>query len=111
MGSAAFPIQQHWKEVSNMDIMLYIDNLGISTTEEELRTLFMQVGEVIAIKINRDRASGASKGFGFLTMSALSEADKAVSRFNSYSLNGHKMKVRLVTPRAQRGTTSPIFEP
>ena len=71
-----------------MDIILYIDNLDISTTEEELKSLFMQAGEVTAIKINKDRASGESKGFGFLSMSAQSEADKAVSRFNSYSLNG-----------------------
>ena len=94
-----------------MDIMLYIDNLGISTTEDELNTLFSQVGEVMAVKINRDRVSGASRGFGFLTMSALSEADKAVSKFNSCSLNGHKLKVRLAIPRAQRGTTHTIYEP
>jgi RNA recognition motif-containing protein len=99
------------REASNMNIMLYIDNLNISTTEEELRNLFMQVGEVIAIEINRDRVGGASKGFGFITMSAQSEADRAVSRFNSYSLSGHKLKVRLAVPRAQRGITNPIIEP
>ena len=86
-----------------MDVMLYIDNLDKSTTEEKLRTLFMQVGEVIAIKINRDPLSGASKGFGFLTMSAQSEADKAVSMFNTYSLDDHRIKVALVKPRERRG--------
>jgi RNA recognition motif-containing protein len=82
----------------NMDITLYIDNLNVSTTEEELKTLFMQAGEVTSITINKDRGSGESKGFGFLAMSAQSEADQAVSTFNSYSLNGHKLKVRLSRP-------------
>jgi RNA recognition motif-containing protein len=91
--------------------MLFIDNLGMSTTENELTMLFSQVGEVVSVKINRDRVSGASKGFGFITMSALSEADKAVSRFNFHSINGRKLKVRLAIPRAQRGTKRPIFEP
>jgi RNA recognition motif-containing protein len=81
-----------------MDIVLYIDNLSISTTEEELKNLFMQVGEVTSITINKDRVSGESKGFGFLAMSAQSEADQAVSTFNSHSLNGRKLMVRLSRP-------------
>jgi RNA recognition motif-containing protein len=85
-----------------IDIVLYIDNLSISTTEEELKNLFMRAGEVTSITINKDRVSGASKGFGFLEMSAQSEADQAISTFNSYSLNGHKMKVRLSMPRSPR---------
>ncbi len=71
----------------------------------------MQFGEVIAVKINRDRVSGASKGFGFITMSAQSEADKAVSRLNFHPINGHELKVRLALPRAQRGITGPIIKP
>jgi RNA recognition motif-containing protein len=39
----------------NMDITLYIDNLNVSTTEEELKTLFMQAGEVTSITINKDQ--------------------------------------------------------
>jgi len=85
-----------------MDIILYVDNLGSSTTEEELKALFTQAGEVTSIKINKDRVSGKSKGFGFLAMSAQSEADQAVSTFNSYLLNGHKLKVRLSMPRPLR---------
>jgi RNA recognition motif-containing protein len=97
------------KEASKMDVILYIANLAISTTEEELRALFMQVGEVTAVSINKDRVSGASKGFGFLSMSFLSEADRAVSRFNAYSLSGHKLKVRLARPRSLRGETRVIY--
>ena len=93
-----------------MDVILYIANLAISTTEEELKTLFMQAGEVTAVSINKDRLSGESKGFGFLSMSAISEADKAVSRFNSYALSGHKLRVRLSKPRPLRGETNSIYK-
>ena len=70
-----------------MNIMLYIGNLAKSTTEGELQTLFEQVGEVTTIRIMKDPSNGESRGFGFLTMSAESEADKAVSRFNTYTVS------------------------
>jgi len=90
-----------------MNVMLYVRNLAKSTTEDELKTLFEQVGEVITIRIMKDRSSGESRGFGFLTMSAESEADKAVSRFNTFALANNQLKVSLARPRVQR----PVFEP
>ena len=90
-----------------MNVMLYIGNLADSTTEDELQTLFEQVGEVTTIRIMKDPSSGESRGFGFLTMSAESEADKAVSRFNTFSLANNQLKVSLAKPRVQR----PVFEP
>jgi len=50
----------------------------------------------------KDRKSGEPKGFAFITMSAQSEADKAVSMFNTYSLSEHALKVSLAKPREQR---------
>jgi RNA recognition motif-containing protein len=89
---------------------LYIGNLSKSTTREELTTLFTQAGEVTAAEVIKDRKSGEPKGFAFITMSAQSEADKAVSMFNTYSLSDHTLKVSLAKPREQRGTTGPIFD-
>ena len=63
-----------------MDVTLYVRNLSTSTTEEDSKNLFSQVGEVTSLRIMKDRDSGESKAYGFLTMSAQSEADKAVSR-------------------------------
>jgi RNA recognition motif-containing protein len=91
-----------WKRQIEMNVMLYIRNLAKSTTEDELKNLFEQVGEVTTIRIMKDNSNGESRGFGFLTMSAQSEADKAVSRFNTYTLDNNKLKVNLVKARALR---------
>jgi RNA recognition motif-containing protein len=86
-----------------MEVKLYVGNLSKSTTQDELDTLFAGAGEVASVNIIKDRTSGESKGFAFVTMSAQSEADKAVSMFNSYSLSDHELKVDLAKPREQRG--------
>jgi RNA recognition motif-containing protein len=86
-----------------MEIDIYIGNLSKSTTQEDLNVLFSRVGDVTSVNIIKDSTSGESNGFAFVTMSAQSEADKAVSMFNSYSLNDHYLKVILLRPRQQRG--------
>ena len=86
-----------------MEVKLYVGNLSKSTTQEELNTLFAGAGEVASVNIIKDRTSGESKGFAFVTMSAQSEADKAVSMFSTYSLSDHELKVDLARPREQRG--------
>jgi RNA recognition motif-containing protein len=86
-----------------MEVRLYAGNLSRATTPEELNTLFEQVGEVALVNIMKDRTSGESRGFGFVTMSAQCEADKAISMFNTFSLRDHELKVDLPKPREQRG--------
>jgi len=94
-----------------MEAKLHVGNLSKSTTQEELNALFAQAGEVTATEVIKDRKSGESKGYAFVTMSAQSEADKAVSMFNTYSFSEHALKVSLAKPREQRGITNPIIEP
>jgi RNA recognition motif-containing protein len=93
-----------------MEAELFVGNLSKSTTQDELNALFAQAGEVIATQVIKDRKSGESKGFAYITMSAQSEADKAVSMFNTYSLDDHALKVSMAKPREQRGTANPMFE-
>ncbi|MGB7875232.1 MAG: RNA-binding protein [Anaerolineales bacterium] len=82
-----------------MNVKLYIGNLSKSTTDEELSTLFTQAGEVTLIDIIKDRDSGESKGFAFITMSTQSEAEKAIHMFNNYSLNEQELKVDMAKPK------------
>jgi cold-inducible RNA-binding protein len=86
-----------------METKVYVGNLSKATTSEELDSLFAHAGDVTAVNIIMDFKRGESKGFAFVTMSAQSEADKAVSMFNSYSLDDHQLRVDLARPREQRG--------
>ena len=86
-----------------MEIELYVGNLSKLTTHGDLRFLFSQAGKVTEAKISMNEKNGEPQGFAFITMSAQSEADKAVNMFNGYSLFEHELTVRLFKPRLQRG--------
>ena len=85
-----------------MDTRIYVGNLSKSTTEDELKNLFTQAGAVSAVELMKDRASGESKGFAFVTMTDQAEAEKAISMFNAYSLSEHELKVNVAKPRPER---------
>lgn len=84
-----------------IEVQLYVGNLPRSTTGRELRALFARAGDVTAVDVMTDRLTGGSLGYAYVTMSAQSEADKAVSLFNAYILGQHSLKVTLVRTRGQ----------
>lgn len=85
-----------------MDVRLYVGNLAKSTSEEDLKTLFAQAGAVSAVEVVKDRDSGQSKGFAFITMTDQAESEKAISMFNAYSLSDHELKVNVAKPKVDR---------
>jgi len=89
-----------------MEIRTYVGNLAKSTTEAEIKTLFAQAGEVTSVDLVKDRESGMSRGFAFVTMPTQAEADKAISMFNAYSLAGNELKVNIAKPRVERAPNS-----
>jgi RNA recognition motif-containing protein len=84
--------------------------LASSASDDELRTLFAQAGDVLEAWIVRDTRSGTSLGYGFVIMSAVSEADTAVSKLNHSSFHGLALKVSLSRARPVRGWNSPWSE-
>ena len=102
MGLAVIFYRLCRREKYKMDVKLYVGNLAKSTTSDELNTLFTQAGAVTAVDIIKDRVSGMSKGFGFVTMTAQADADKAITMFNAYSLGEHELKVNIAKPRVER---------
>lgn len=89
-----------------MEVKLYVGNLAFSTTESDLRTLFAQAGNVASVELIKDRDSGQSKGFAFVTMGTQSEAQKAISMFNAFSMNDRELKVSIARPREARSGAS-----
>ena len=53
---------------------LYVGNLPYNTTEDDLRTLFSQYGNVDSVAVITDRDTGRSKGFGFVEFADDNEA-------------------------------------
>lgn len=88
-----------------MEAKLYVGNLSKSTTQEELNSLFTQAGPVTSVEVIKERKTGESKGFAFVTMGDQDGADKAVSMFNAYSLSDHELKVSPAKPRVGTGVT------
>jgi RNA recognition motif-containing protein len=86
-----------------MESKLYVGNLSYSTTEDELRTLFMQAGTVTSVALIKDRDSGRSKGFAFVEMGNQAEAQKAISMFNGHSMGDRELRVSIAQPREERG--------
>jgi len=52
------------------------------------------------VEVVKDKGTGQSKGFAFVTMNAESDATKAISMFNAYSLSDHALKVNVAKPKA-----------
>ena len=82
-----------------MDIRIYVGNLNKSTTEAEINTLFAQAGTVTSVELVKDKSTGDSKGFAFVSMPEQAEADKAINMFNAYAMGENTLKVNVAKPR------------
>ncbi len=81
---------------------LYVGNLPYSITEDDLRQMFAEFGDVGSVNIITDKFSGQSKGFGFVEMADNAEADAAIKGLNETSQGGRNIKVNQARPREQR---------
>ena len=81
---------------------IYVGNLSYQTTEDELRDLFAEFGDVVSAKLIVDKFTGQSKGFGFVEMSNNSEAQKAMDELNGRDVNGRNVTVNQARPRQDR---------
>jgi len=85
-----------------MEAKLYVGNLPFTTGDADLQSLFSQAGTVKSAQVIKDRASGRSKGFGFVEMSSQEEAEKAINMFHGKDFSGRALTVNLARPREER---------
>jgi len=81
---------------------IHIGNLSFNTTEEGLKEAFSAFGEIASARIIMDRATGRSKGFGFVEMEDDKQAEKAIKEMDGKMLDGRKIRVSKAIPREQR---------
>ncbi len=81
---------------------LYVGNLPFSSTDDSLRELFGQCGNVTDVMIALDRQTGRSRGFGFVTFSTDEEANAAINKFHGTDVDGRTIQVNEARPREER---------
>jgi RNA recognition motif-containing protein len=84
---------------------LYISNLPVSATEEELSCRFGTCGTVVSAQIVLDASTGRSKGFGFVEMASGAQALAAIQRLNLTSYDGRLMSVNYARLREVASAT------
>jgi RNA recognition motif-containing protein len=84
---------------------IYVANIPFKASEDELKELFEQHGEVSSVKIILDKETNRSRGFGFIEMTDSESAQQAINELNGYSFLGKELVVNEARPKtdAPRG--------
>ena len=80
---------------------LYVGNLGYDVNDADLQQLFGQHGTVTSASVIMDRATGRSKGFGFVEMADDQEAQAAIAALNGRDHSGRALTVNEAKPRPE----------
>ena len=72
---------------------LFVGNLSWSVDGEALRDLFGQAGTVVDARVIKERDSGRSRGFGFVTFDTEEGAENAIREFHGQELNGRPLRI------------------
>jgi RNA recognition motif-containing protein len=83
---------------------LFVGNLPYTTTNEDLGEFFAKYGEVLSAAVVMDRATGRSKGFGFVEMTDDAAADAAIAAADSEAgaeMDGRKLTISEARPKAE----------
>ncbi|KAL0862568.1 hypothetical protein Bca101_041686 [Brassica carinata] len=97
---AAPPAQQ--EQSFSADLKLFVGNLPFNVDSAQLAQLFESAGNVEMVEVIYDKVTGRSRGFGFVTMSSVSEVEAAAQQFNGYELDGRQLRVNAGPPPPKR---------
>ena len=89
-----------------MSTRLYVGNLSYNTTENQLQDLFAEHGPVTSVDLIMDKFSGRPRGFGFVTMENLDQAQAAIAALHGKNVDGRDLTVNEAKPREERAPRS-----
>lgn len=92
-----------------MAMKLYVGGLAYSVTEDELKALFAEQGEVVSVAVIKDRDTNQSKGFGFVEMADDAAGQNAIKELNGKELSGRAIMVNQARPQEDRGPRGGSF--
>lgn len=84
-----------------MSKKIYVGNLPFSASDDEIRALFAEYGDVETVNLITDRDTGRPRGFGFVEMS--SGADEAIQALHQKDMGGRTLNVNEARPRTEGG--------
>lgn len=85
-----------------MSNKLFVGNLSFQTTENDLQDAFAAFGTVTDANLMMDRMTNRPRGFAFVTMSSVEEAQAAIAGLNGRDLSGRAITVNVARPREER---------
>jgi cold-inducible RNA-binding protein len=87
---------------------LFVGGLPFATSNDQLRNLFAECGEVASATVVTDRDTGRSRGFGFVEMATPEAAEEAINKFNGRDYEGRRLQVeKAKSPSAGGGGSRP----
>ena len=85
-----------------MSIRLYVGNLPKSDVErEELQVVFAEAGDLVSVKVIKDRKTGKCRGFGFVTVETDEQADQIIEKYNGAMFQEVPIKIEKALPKAK----------
>lgn len=85
---------------------LFVGNLPFSAGEDDLRTVFERFGRVSSVRVVCDPATRKSRGFAFVLMPSIDDADEATKRLSGSVLMGRQLTVNESEDKGRRGPDS-----
>lgn len=82
---------------------IYIGNLSFQASEDDIRSVFAEYGEVTRISLPIDRETGRKRGFAFVDMADESKEDQAISELDGAEWLGRELRVNKARPRTEDG--------
>jgi cold-inducible RNA-binding protein len=99
----ALAATQNLRSEKEIEMKIYVGNMPFSMTEDDLRTLFNEFGEVDSVNVITDRDTGRPRGFAFVEMGDDGAAQKAISDLAGKEIEGRTLNVNEARPRENRG--------
>jgi cold-inducible RNA-binding protein len=86
-----------------MSVRVFVGNLSYATGNEGLQAAFAPHGEIVSATVVLDRATGQSRGFGFVEFGNVADAKRAIEAMNGVTLDGRALVVNAAREREDRG--------
>jgi len=92
------------------NINIFVGNLSLEKTEDELRKEFTEFGEVISVTIMNDKyiGSGQPRGYGYVEMALKSKGAVAIASIKGKTIRGRIIKIVEALPLADKRGTVPL---